>query len=267
MPGLPINDQVKEVKFGSKNTLVQTEQGKIFITIESSEQNAKKTRKVSNVSSTASVSAHNLLSDDDERTNFIMEQNQNNRRNTKGKGRPKEKKGEIKEQKAKKPKGQRRDIGGYGENSKKIHRKDSQKVPEEAQVYPSSPDTKWFDVSKVIENQYLLKRLVPLKVGLSLDYIYILVSKRDNKDQTKEKAKSLLGNASHVINSIQSSHPRFDLNQILFNYNTKWLTWKEARVFEQIDHVKSMKYKKTNAILWDNKTRTVNIKDGYISYS
>lgn len=90
---------MKEVKFGSKNTLVQTQQGKIFVTIESSEINAKKTRKVSNISSTANVSAHNLLSDDEERTNFIIEQNQNNKRggNTRGKGRPKEKKNEIKE--------------------------------------------------------------------------------------------------------------------------------------------------------------------------
>jgi len=61
LPSLPKNDNIKEVKFGNKNTLCQTEQGKVYITLETLMNESKKVKKV-----VQQENMHNILSDDED---------------------------------------------------------------------------------------------------------------------------------------------------------------------------------------------------------
>ena len=76
LPILPKNDNIKEIKFGKLNTFCQTEQGKIFVTYESSNE-AKKIKKLSCNSLTGNL--NEIYIDDEMRSDMLIEQNNNQR--------------------------------------------------------------------------------------------------------------------------------------------------------------------------------------------
>jgi len=134
-------------------------------------------------------------------------------------------------------------------NEKKVEKKDSF-YGEESLLNIEIVNSKWVDVSKILATHSFMKRLNPIKIGISLDYIYILVNHKQREEFTKLQTGNL-SKASDVIESIKINHPRFDLDQVIFNYNRKWMSYKEIRNFKQIDHVKAMKLKNLGKIIWN----------------
>lgn len=263
LPILPKNDNINEIKFGKLNTFCQTELGKMFVSQESSNE-AKKIKKLSGVSLTSNL--NEIYSDEEMRTGMLREQNDLQRKGKKDKN--KNSKNSKKDKKDFKHKPQ--EVWGT-KGAKKGNRKDSnqssgtvRKGSERNIMYQEDrtvSDSRWFEFSKLLENHTLLKKMNPQKVGISLDYIYIMVNWRGNNDNSSKNLE--VSSASKVIYEIKTNYPRVDLDQFIFNYNKRWMSYKEIVKFQQIDHVKTIKIKNSNHVVWNNLDKKINIQKNF----